>query len=144
MTRADVGEPDGVEPIAIIGMAARLPGARDVRQFWRNLADGVESVRWFSRDEQLAAGVPAHLVDDPNFVPAAPMLDDVEYFDAAFFGMTAREAQLSDPQQRLFLELSHTALADGGYDPARYDGQIGVYGGMGNEDYRWRHLRANA
>ncbi|TDP95213.1 SDR family NAD(P)-dependent oxidoreductase [Labedaea rhizosphaerae] len=134
---------DPVEPIAIIGMAARVPGARDVRQFWRNLADGVESVRRFSREEQLAAGVPEHLVDDENFVPAAPVLDDVEYFDAAFFGMTSREAQLSDPQQRLFLELAHTALEDGGYDPARYDGQIGVYGGMGNEDYRWRHLRNN-
>jgi phthiocerol/phenolphthiocerol synthesis type-I polyketide synthase E len=135
---------EGAEPIAIIGMACRLPGARDVRQFWHNLADGVESVRWFSRDEQVAAGVPEHLVDDPAFVPAAPVLDDVEYFDAALFGMTAREAQLSDPQQRLFLELSHTALEDGGYDPARYDGQIGVYGGMGNEDYRWRHLLPNA
>jgi acyl transferase domain-containing protein len=135
--------PQGVEPIAIIGMAARVPGARDVRQFWRNLADGVESVRRFSRAEQLAAGVAEHVVDDENFVPAAPVLDDVEYFDAAFFGMTSREAELSDPQQRLFLELAHTALEDGGYDPARYDGQIGVYGGMGNEDYRWRHLRGN-
>ncbi|GLY70307.1 type I polyketide synthase [Amycolatopsis taiwanensis] len=137
------GAAAGIEPIAIIGMAARVPGARNVRQFWRNLADGVESVRRFSREEQVAAGVPEHLVDDPNFVPAAPVLDDVEYFDAAFFGMTSREAQLSDPQQRLFLELAHTALEDGGYDPARYDGQIGVYGGMGNEDYRWRHLRSN-
>jgi phthiocerol/phenolphthiocerol synthesis type-I polyketide synthase E len=137
--------PDGpaVEPIAIIGMACRVPGAADVPAFWRNLVGGVDSVRFSTREEQLALGVPAYEVDDPAYVPAAQALDDVEYFDAAFFGMTPREAELRDPQQRIFLELAYTALADAGYDPARYDGDVGVYGGIGSDEYQWRYIRRN-
>src|SRR2546429_2902624 len=118
-----------VEPVAIVGMSVRVPGADSVAEYWRNLAGGVESVRFFSRAEQEALGVPASYLDDPGFVPAAAMLDDVGHFDAAFFAMTPREAEIRDPQQRLFLELAHTALEDAGYDPSRYDGEIGVYGG---------------
>ncbi|HEY7200649.1 MAG TPA: beta-ketoacyl synthase N-terminal-like domain-containing protein, partial [Candidatus Dormibacteraeota bacterium] len=129
-----------VEPIAIIGMACRVPGAGSVAQLWRNLADGVESISFFSREEQAAAGVPEVELDDPGFVPAAPVLDDMEFFDAGLFGMTPREAELSDPQQRLFLELAHTGLEDSGHDPARFDGLIGVYGGMGPDNYLWENL----
>ncbi len=142
-TAPQYGEPDGVEPIAVVGLSCRVPGARDQREFWQNLKSGTESVSFFSREEQLAAGVPEHKVDDPAFVAAAPMLDDVGYFDASFFGMTSREAQLTDPQHRLFLELAHTALEDAGYDPARYDGEIGVYGGTGADDYMWEHIKRN-
>lgn len=132
-----------VEPIAIIGLACRLPGARDAAEFWHNLTEGVESIRLTTLEEQAANGVPAHRLKDPNFVPAVAVLDDFEYIDAAFFGMSAREAELRDPQHRLFLELAYTALEDSGYDPARYPGDIGVYAGSGEDAYQWRHTRRN-
>ncbi|MFI9387345.1 SDR family NAD(P)-dependent oxidoreductase [Kutzneria sp. NPDC052558] len=134
----------GLEPIAIVGMAARVPGAADVNQFWRNLVDGVESVTFMTREEQLAAGVPEANLADPNWVPAAAMVDKVDRFDAGLFGMSAREAEIADPQNRLFLEAAHTALEDAGHDPARFDGAIGVYGGTGVPNYEWRNLRGNA
>jgi acyl transferase domain-containing protein len=83
------------------------------------------------------------MVDHPDFVAAAPVIDDIEYFDPGLFGMSRREADVADPQHRLFLELSHTALQDAGYDPARYDGLVGVYAGTGATDYLWKNVRAN-
>lgn len=135
---------EGVEPIAIIGLACRLPGTADAAEFWRNLADGVESIRRTSLEEQAALGVPARLLEDPNFVPVSAILDDFEYFDAAFFGMSSREAELRDPQHRLFLELSYNALEDAGYDPGHYPGEIGVYAGTGEDGYQWRYTRRNS
>jgi acyl transferase domain-containing protein/acyl carrier protein len=132
-----------LEPLAIVGMACRVPGAADTTEFWRNLADGVDSVRFFTREEQAALGVPPEELDSPDFVPAAQVVDGVADFDAAFFGMTPREAALADPQHRMFLELSHTALEDAGCDPTRYPGVVGVYAGTGLDDYRWRHVRRN-
>ncbi|HEX3647191.1 MAG TPA: SDR family NAD(P)-dependent oxidoreductase [Pseudonocardiaceae bacterium] len=132
-----------LEPIAIIGLACRLPGARDADQFWQNLAGGVESIRFTSLEEQADRGVPERDLRDPNFVPAVSILDDYEFFDAAFFGMSAREAELRDPQHRLMLELTHTALEDAGYDPARYPGEIGVYAGAGENGYEWHFTRRN-
>src|SRR5215211_6699361 len=129
----------GVEPIAVIGMAARVPGAGDIGQFWRNLVDGVESITFYSREEQLALGVTEDELDDPSWVSAAPVVDGME-----LFGMTAREAELANPQHRLFLEAAHTALEDAGYDPGRYDGAIGVYAGTGADHYQWTNLSRNA
>ncbi|HWM01002.1 MAG TPA: type I polyketide synthase, partial [Actinophytocola sp.] len=134
---------DGVEPIAIVGMAARVPGAADVNQFWRNLVDGVESITFYSREEQLAMGVTEDEMDDPSWVSAAPVIDKMEYFDAGLFAMTGREAELTNPQHRLFLESSHTALEDAGYDPSTYDGSIGVYAGTGADHYQWTNLFRN-
>ncbi|WP_283133516.1 type I polyketide synthase [Rhizohabitans arisaemae] len=132
-----------VEPIAIIGLACRVPGAGDSQQFWRNLVDGVESIRYYTREEQLANGIKEHTLDDPHFVPAAMPLDDTEDFDAAFFGMSIREAEVRDPQHRIFLELAHTSLENAGYDPARYSGEIGVYAGIGSPSYQWMNIRGN-
>ena len=132
-----------VEPIAIIGLACRFPGAGDADEYWRNLAAGVESLRTYTLEEQAAEGVPARYLGDSNFVPAAMVLDDMESFDAGLFGMTNREAEIRDPQQRLFLELAHGALENAGYDSARYDGDIGVYGGIGADEYQWRNIRQN-
>lgn len=137
-------EETSVEPIAIVGLAVRVPGAADARQFWQNLIDGRESVRWFTREEQLAAGATEADLDNPSWVSAAPVLDQLEYFDAGLFGMTAREAELADPQHRLFLECALTALEDAGYDPARYDGAVGVYAGTGHVKYEWLNLRTNS
>ncbi|WP_328417463.1 SDR family NAD(P)-dependent oxidoreductase [Micromonospora sp. NBC_00389] len=134
---------EGIEPIAIVGLAARLPGAADVHEFWRNLVDGVESVTELTREEQLARGSTVEEVDDPGWVNRAPLVDGYDEFDATLFGMTAREAELTDPQHRLFLESCHTALEDAGYDPARYDGAIGVYAGTGGNVYLNRNVLRN-
>ncbi|MFI6901256.1 SDR family NAD(P)-dependent oxidoreductase [Nonomuraea sp. NPDC050394] len=133
----------GVEPIAVVGLACRLPGAEDVPAYWRNLVGGVESVRFYTREEQEALGVPDYLLDDPTFVAASSNADDYRALDAAFFGMSPREAELRDPQQRMFLELASTALDDAGYDPARYPGEIGVYGAIGSDEYQWLYIRPN-
>lgn len=139
------GADDGqAEPVAIVGMAARVPGAGDVDQFWRNLLDGVESITRFTLEEQAALGANPEWMADPAFVPAAPVLADYEKLDAKLFGFTTREAQVTDPQHRLFLELSHTALEDAGYDPDRFPGEIGVYAGTGLDAYQWRNLQRNS
>ena len=126
------------EPIAIIGMQGRFPGANDPETLWRNLADGVESITPLSRDEMRAAGVPDHITSLPGYVNAAPLLDDVDMFDAAFFGFSARDAALTDPQHRVFLETAWEALEDAGYDPARYEGRIGVFGGCELSSYLYQ------
>ncbi len=129
--------------IAVIGMAGRFPGARDLPGFWRNLADGVEGVSFFSDEELAGAGVPARLLADPNYVKAGSLLDGVGDFDAEFFGYTAREAELLDPQQRLFLEHCWHALEDAGYDPGRPPGLIGVYAGVAWNTYLLSNLMAH-
>lgn len=110
--------------IAIIGMSGRFPGARTVAEFWENLLAGRETITRFDAD-------PAR----PAYVPARGVLDRPEWFDAGFFGITPREAEVIDPQQRVFLEEAWTALEDAGIDPARPPGPIGVFAGMSNNTY---------
>lgn len=131
------------EPIAIVGMACRVPGANSVAQFWSNLVEGVESLHRGTLEEHAAAGVPPEVLEDPDFVPVNSVLPQPEYFDAGMFGMSAAEAELRDPQHRLFLELSYTAMEDAGYDTRRYRGDIGVYAGSGEDAYQWRNVRRN-
>ncbi|MBO4161486.1 type I polyketide synthase [Micromonospora antibiotica] len=132
-----------VEPVAIVGMACRVPGAADIDQFWRNLRSGTESVTFFGPEIALAAGANPESVRDPQYVLAAPVLDHIEEFDAGLFGFTRREAEILDPQHRIFLECAVAALENAGYDPARYRGDIGVYGGVGTGEYQWYHLLRN-
>ena len=98
------GPAPAFEPIAIIGMRGRFPGANDLETFWENLAGGVESITTLSREEMRAAGVADEITRLPGYVNAAPLLDGVDQFDAEFFGFSARDAALTDPQHRLFLE----------------------------------------
>ncbi|MEE8584645.1 MAG: polyketide synthase, partial [Acidobacteriota bacterium] len=126
--------------IAVIGMAGRFPGARDLRQFWENLKNGVESVTFFSDEELRAAGVPDKLLKDPNYVKAGSILEGVEHFDAPFFGYTAREAEILDPQQRLFLECAWQALEQAGVVPESHPGTIGVYAGVAWNTYLLSNL----
>ncbi|HEX2685662.1 MAG TPA: amino acid adenylation domain-containing protein, partial [Kofleriaceae bacterium] len=130
---------DGREPIAIIGMAGRFPGAGDVEAFWANLCAGKESIRWFRPDE-LDPSIPAAHRADPSYVAARGVIDGVELFDAGFFGISPLEAQLMDPQQRHFLEMSWHALEHAGYVPETTPGPIGIWGGMYNATYFQRHL----
>ncbi|MBS0518422.1 MAG: type I polyketide synthase, partial [Proteobacteria bacterium] len=127
--------------IAIIGMAGRFPGADDVGQFWRNLRAGTTSTRHFS-DAELEDSFPSDIRNDPRFVRARPILDNVDRFDAEFFGMLPREAALIDPQHRLLLECAWQALENGGYDPSRYRGAVGVFAGCSFDTYLLTHVLA--
>ena len=129
----DDGEGDA--SVAMIGLAGRFPGARDAEQFWENLKRGVESISFF-RDEELELWEESQsILAQPNFVKAKGLLDDVESFDAVFFGFNPREAELLDPQHRVFLECAWHALENAGYNSATYSGRIGVYGGTSTNTY---------
>ncbi|ABW31351.1 type I polyketide synthase [Acaryochloris marina] len=130
---------NGLE-IAIIGLSGRFPGAQTIDEFWQNLKQGVESVSFLSDEELLASGIDADTLSDPNYVKANAILSDADAFDAQFFGISPKEAELLDPQQRLFLEQSWTAISHAGYDPATYDGVIGVYAGVDTSTYLVNNL----
>src|SRR6266403_2550122 len=115
-------------------MAGRFPGARAVAQFWRNQLDGVEAISHFTIEE-LEVPRARELSERPNYVRARSILGDVDLFDAEFFGIYPREAELMDPQHRLMLESCWQALEDAGYDPGAYSGAIGVYAGMSMSTY---------
>src|SRR5512145_2972328 len=121
--------------IAIIGMAARFPGARDVNQFWKNLCAGRETIRSFTDDELRASGVSEAELADPNYVKAAPVLEDIDLFDAPFFDCSPAEATFMDPQQRLLLECAWQALEDAGYTGGRTSDAVGVYAGIKMNTY---------
>jgi acyl transferase domain-containing protein len=121
--------------IAIIGMACRFPGARNLEEFWANLIGGVESITRFSDQELMDAGISAATLARPDYVKAAPVLDDPGLFDAAFFGFSPAEAATMDPQHRLLLELSYAALEDAGCDTKRFPGRTGVFAGSAMNTY---------
>jgi acyl transferase domain-containing protein/acyl carrier protein len=125
-------------------MAGRFPGAADIHQFWQNLIDGVESISFFDEEELLANGVSRRDLEKPNYVRAAPILEDVALFDAGYFGIGSREAQVLDPQFRVFLEVCGTALQHAGIDPARTGGRIGVYAGSRANTYFEDNVSKNA
>src|SRR5271155_2545305 len=124
-----------VMSVALIGMAGRFPGADTVREFWSNLLEGRESVRFASEEELQAAGVDPALIAHPDYVRAVSQVKDPEYFDASFFGFSVREAEIIDPQQRVFLECAWSALEDAACDPAAFPGAIGVFAGAGLNTY---------
>jgi len=121
--------------IAVVGMAGRFPGAPDVDTFWRNVRDGVESIRSLSTRELRAGGVPREKLRDPRYVKRAAMIEDLERFDARFFGFSPRDAAIMDPQHRHFLECAWQALEHAGHPPERFDGSIGVFAGCGMGAY---------
>ena len=142
-----MSQPDDAQPpqgIAIIGMAGRFPGARTLRQFWENLRNGVESISFFTDEELLASGVEPDLLRHESYVRAKGILDDVEGFDAAFFGFTPREAELLDPQHRVLLECAWEALEGAGYDPQGLGARTAVYVGSGTSAYLLSNLLPSA
>ncbi|PHK32285.1 polyketide synthase, partial [Nostoc linckia z15] len=134
---------DDSDEIAIIGITGRFPGANNVDKFWENLRDGVESISRFTDEELLAAGVDAALLSDANYVKAGSIMEGIELFDAAFFGYTPREAEITDPQHRIFLESAWEALESAGYDSEFYQGKIGVFAGVTNSNYLFTNLASN-
>jgi len=131
-------EKDNIEEIAIIGMAGRFPGAQNTFEFWQNLHDGVESIQHFTDEELIKRGVSPERLAQPNFVKAGTIFDEADMFDADFFGYNHREAEIMDPQQRVFLEIASEALESAGYSPEAYNGSIGIFAGTSGNDYRKR------
>ncbi len=129
---------EGIEQIAVIGMAGIFPGAPDLEAFWDNLCAGVESIERHSAEDLRRAGVPEEWIRHPRFVPAGTSLDGFDCFDAGFFGYSPREALWMDPQQRLFLEVCWHALEDAGYPSEADTGPIGVFAGSSPSRYRER------
>lgn len=121
--------------IAIVGMAGRFPGARDLDAFWQNIRQGVESLETFTDAELQEAGVAPALMAQPQFVRRGTVLEDADHFDAGFFGMAPREAQVVDPQQRIFLECAWEALEHAGYAPGAIAASVGVYAGASMNTY---------
>lgn len=115
------------EPIAVIGLACRFPGARDSHEYWQNLLAGRECSRRFSREELLVAGLDPALIDHPDFVNVAAVIDAADQFDATLFGYSRQEAESIDPQQRLFLQTVWHALEHAGFAPREVPHKTGVF-----------------
>ena len=133
----------GDNDIAIVGMAAHLPGAADVASYWRNLRDGVSSIRRLPEEELRAAGEDAGLMRHRDYVPFAAPLQDFDHFDAEFFGFSPKEAAIMDPQHRQFLECAWEALETAGHVPDSFDGQVGVFAGCGMGSYFYFNVCSN-
>lgn len=129
--------------IAIVGMAARFPGAANTEQFWANLRAGVESIRQLSEAELLEAGVSHSTLRDPAYVRSCSMLEDIDKFDPAFFGLNARDASIMDPAHRIFLEVAWHAFEHAGYSATPEEGVVGVFATAGAPLYMMENVRTN-
>jgi amino acid adenylation domain-containing protein len=125
-----------LDGIAIIGLEGRFPEARNAAEFWLNLVEGKDCITRFT-DEQLAATGydPKVLRALPGYVAARGLVEKPEWFDRAFFGVPTKEAEVMDPQHRVFLEIAWAALEDAGCDPSTYPGLIGLFAGTSNSTY---------
>ncbi|MDJ0820361.1 MAG: SDR family NAD(P)-dependent oxidoreductase, partial [Paracoccaceae bacterium] len=133
----------GDTDIAVVGMAAHLPGAADIAAYWRNLRDGVSSIRKLSEEALREAGEDPGLMRHRDYVPYAAPLDGFELFDAEFFGLSPKEAAIMDPQHRRFLETAWEALETAGHVPENFPGQVGVFAGCGMGSYFYFNVCSN-
>ncbi len=127
---------EGSRDIAVIGLAGRFPGARNISEFWSNLQQGKESISFFTDDELAEYGFDRELLGRPEFVKAKGVLDEMDHFDPAFFGYTPDQAAIMDPQVRLLHECAWHTLEDAGCDPQRHVGSIGLFAGVTN-NFHW-------
>ncbi len=141
--RTQVRQSGTPSAVAVIGMACRFPGANNIEEFWENLRSGVESISFFTDEEMKAAGVDPRSAQDPRYVKASPILKDAEGFDASFFGYSTKEAELMDPQQRLFLEVVWEAFEHAGYNPLDHAESIGLYAGASMNTYLMNNVSAH-
>lgn len=128
--------------VAIIGMSGRFPGANSVEELWAVLMNGTETTRFFT-DEELDLSIPPATKNNPDYVKARGIIENVKAFDASFFGITPKLAELMDPQQRIFLEIAWEALEKTGYAAAQYEGKIGVFAGVGHNTYYENNVLPN-
>ncbi len=126
--------------IAVIGMAGRFPEAANVDELWQNVAGGKCAVRTFTDDELLRAGVTPEELAQDGYVRTGLVLENLDRFDAAFFGFSPREAEIMDPQQRFLLECAVEALESAGYASEKHAGRIGVFAGKGTSLYLLQHV----
>ncbi len=131
----DIESPVSREEIAIVGMAGCFPGAKNIDEFWRNLREGVGSIKPFTVTELKASGVDEATLQNPSFVNTGAVIEDADCFDAMFFGFSPLEAEIMDPQHRVLLECAWEALENAGYDPETFNGHIGVFGGVSPNTY---------
>lgn len=136
-------DPGGADDIAIVGMAAHLPGAQDIAAYWENLKGGIRSIRRLSEQELLEAGESPARMRQPGYVPFAAPLDGLEMFDGDFFGFGPKESAILDPQHRRFLEVAWEALENAGHPPEGIDGPVGVFAGCGQGTYYWQNILTN-
>ncbi|MDB4987787.1 MAG: polyketide synthase, partial [Myxococcaceae bacterium] len=129
--------------VAIIGMAGRFPGAPNVETYWTNVRDGVESIQRLSDEQLLAAGVSRETLASRSYVKACPVLDDIDKFDASFFGFSPRDASVMDPSHRFFLEVAWQAVEHAGYTALPEQNVVGVFAGSGQQQYLMDNLRTN-
>ncbi|MDN4066699.1 type I polyketide synthase [Paenibacillus vini] len=127
--------------IAIIGMSCRFPGADSLDQFWENLKNGIESITFFSDEELAATGVRPELLQNPNYVRASALLDQIDMFDAEFFGFSPKEARITDPQKRIFLECVYEALEQAGVTGHLDETRTGVFAGSFLSHYLMQYLQ---
>ena len=138
-----MSEDAALNDIAIIGMSLRVPGARSYREYWDNLCSGRVAAEHYTDEQLRAAGVSEELIAHPDYVKVGMPLPEFDHFDAAFFGFSPKEADILDPQHRLFLEASFEALECAGIDPQDTEAQIGVFGGSGHNAYLPFNLLTN-
>src|SRR6185295_18714993 len=139
---SDPEDRTGLE-VAVVGLAGRFPGARDVAELWRNLLAGVDLVAELTVDEVVARGVDPALAREERYVKAAAEIAGADLFDADFFEIPPREAELIDPQHRVYLECCAEALEDAGIDPSRDRRPVGVFGGSSVPTYVLRNVLAS-
>jgi acyl transferase domain-containing protein len=128
------------DDIAIIGMSGRFPGAENLAEFWDQLCAGVETMKDFSAVELQVAGVSEELLSNPDYVKTGIVWENADEFDAGFFGMSPREAEITDPQHRIFLECAWEALENAGHAPSQFKGSIGVFASANTSMYLARIL----
>ncbi|NMG06766.1 type I polyketide synthase [Brasilonema sp. UFV-L1] len=131
------------DEIAIIGMTGRFPGSQNIDLFWQNIRDGVESISFFTEEELVSQGINSTVFNDPLYVKASTVIEDIELFDASFFGFSPKEAEITDPQHRLFLECVWSALENAGYNSETYTGQIGLFAGVTYSSYLLSNIYSN-
>ena len=130
-----------VTRLPLSGCPAVFPGAKNPQEFWKNLCAGVESLTCVTAEDLRRGGLDPQLLEDPRYVPYVPAIDNIEFFDAAFFGYTPLEAKLMDPQHRLFLECAWEAFEHAGHRPENYGGKIGVFTGAKTNTYLFNLFR---
>ena len=135
---------NSLKGIAIIGMVGRFPGASNVDRFWQNLCEGRESISFFTDEELTASGITPAQLQNPNYIKAGSLLSDIEMFDASFFDISPKEAEIMDPQHRIFLECAWEALENAGYAPGNAPGLTGVYAGTNLSIYLLTKLGFNS
>ncbi|RRB04983.1 amino acid adenylation domain-containing protein [Larkinella rosea] len=138
-----IKEATDTQDIAVIGMAGRFPGADSIDALWTILKTGQETTHFFT-EEELDKSIPTGLRNDADYVKARGVIQKADEFDPLFFGINPRLAELMDPQHRIFLEIAWEALESAGYDPQKYDGPIGVFGGCRNNTYYYTNVLPNA